>query len=67
VEVELLDHWIVNAVATFKVSPFLGAETDIVTLPVFAPVYGSDYRCTVFTTVDQKQNKKEEKRPKTKF
>jgi hypothetical protein len=37
VEVELLAHWIVEVDATFKVSPFLGAETDIVTLPELVP------------------------------
>jgi hypothetical protein len=38
VEVELLDHWIVVVDATFKVSPFLGEVTAIVTLPELVPL-----------------------------
>jgi hypothetical protein len=39
VEVELLDHRILVVAPTFKVSPFLGEATAIVTLPELVPLF----------------------------
>jgi hypothetical protein len=67
VAVELLDHWIVNAVATFRVSPFLGAETDIVTLPVLAPVPDPTTVVLSLQLWIRNKNKRRKKDPNTSF